>query len=480
MQEILRTVYALLLLGTLVFTLPHAHRFFATRRHGGYLESSAWRDLLLSPLGRWGVLLSWLWAALSLVTGQNCLLAALLALFWARYFFVDMRWKGICRGMGAPGFMLYWLGALVFMLEYTSTYDPQGWLRSLTILTFKVDFAVIFLCAGQYKFFSGYPQNNGMDRGLVNPWWGHWHALYRRLPTHHWIFRCLNHLAYLTEIAAGLMMLHTALAPWGGLLLALSFVFIAANIRLGLLCETVIACCLLYASPGCWLDRLAQMIFPSATAAVAASTPWVNYPLAALLGFYLLMLPLTKAGLYYNFYARRRLPRLWQKWQDFWAIGTGIIIWRVFTLDNTNFYVRVSLLDESSGNERIYSHFGFPRNIWSLDWRYWHVCEFVCLACVFTTLKYFPNDPALFRRRLLTYCASIPRSPGEIVVFDYYHIEKGATYTDRLAVRYFANPSQENVWSSGEVSPPSSSDSGRYATLLEGHKVGSYAPKAGP
>lgn len=476
MQALLRSAYGLCLLGTLLFTIPHAHRFFATQAQAGYLDSSPWRDRLLSPAGRSLVLLSWLWSACSLVLGQYSLLAALTALCWARYFFVEMRWKGICRGMGAPGFMLYWLGALVFFLEYSSAYAPQGWLRSLVILTFKVDFAIIFLCAGQYKFFSGYPHNNGMERGMVNPWWGHWPNFFRRFQPDHWVFRGLNHLAYLTEIVAGVMMLKPSLAPWGALLLAVSFIFIAANIRLGLLCETVICCCLLFASPGCWLDKAAQSFLPQDPPLGGPSTPWASYVLGAAMLFYLILLPITKAGLYYNFYARKRLPRLWQKWQDFWANWTGIIIWRVFTLDNTNFYVKVSLLDESTGKERTYSHFGFPESFWRLDWRYWHVCEFVCLACVFTTLKYFPNDPALFRRRLLTYSASIPRNPGEIIVFDYYQIDKASKFSDQWTGRYFANPNHQMVWSDGQLSPVSSCDAGRFAQLLEGHRVGSYAP----
>ena len=30
-----------------------------------------------------------------------------------------MRWSGTLRGMGAPGFIAYWIGGAVFLLEYT-------------------------------------------------------------------------------------------------------------------------------------------------------------------------------------------------------------------------------------------------------------------------------------------------------------------------------------------------------------------------
>ncbi len=476
MQAVLRVVYATLLLLTLGLTLPNARRFFGTESSGGYADPTPWLDRLLSTPGRVMILSSWFAAATWLLVGKHTVLASLMTLVFARIFFVNLRWRSIARGMGAPGFMLYWLGALVFFLEYTAHYDPQGWLRQLAILTFKVDLAVIFLCAGQYKLFSGYPQNNGMERGMVNPWWGYWWRAYRRLPPGHWLFRGLNHLAYLTELATAVLMLIPATSEWGGLLLAATFVFIGLNIRLGFLCETVICCCLLFCLPGGLVDSWlggwmqAQQVTPQ------AGMGWLNLMLGAFLLFYVLMLPITKAGLYWNFYARRRLPDGWQRWQDFWANLMGIIIWRVFTIDNTNFYVKAWWEDRATGQRTLYSRPGQAES--RTDFRYVHVCEFVCFVSVFTTLKYFPSDSELFRKRLLRYAASIPTPEHCRLVFEYIDIRKTERFEDVSSREFRVDAKTGEIEERWLADGTSATDHQRYSELHQGHRVGSYAPSS--
>ena len=58
----------------------------------------------------------------------------LVNLLLCRYCFIAMRWKGVRRGMGAPGFITYWIAACVFFLEYGITYDPTGGVRSAAVL----------------------------------------------------------------------------------------------------------------------------------------------------------------------------------------------------------------------------------------------------------------------------------------------------------------------------------------------------------
>src|SRR5258705_9839178 len=99
------------------------------------------------------------------------------------------------------------------------------------------------LCAGTYKSLAGYAQNDGMELGMINPWWGYWGRFYGRLRPSHWIFRALNHLAYLTEIVAGALMLVPAPHLAGAFLLFCSFAFIPPHIRLGFLCAMGGLCC---------------------------------------------------------------------------------------------------------------------------------------------------------------------------------------------------------------------------------------------
>src|SRR5258705_6698415 len=96
---------------------------------------------------------AWFSCAAILATGRWTFAASIVNLLLCRYFFVHMRWKGVLRGMGAPGFMSYWLAAAVALLEYTTRYAPES--RPLAVFVMQVDFALIMLSAGIYKCTAG-------------------------------------------------------------------------------------------------------------------------------------------------------------------------------------------------------------------------------------------------------------------------------------------------------------------------------------
>lgn len=475
-QDLIRAGFAFCTLGMLMLSLPNAHRFFGTARERGYADDGPWLSVLLSPWIRAVVLSSWIAAACWLWDDKHTVFAAGVCLFWSRLFFVALRWRSLSRGMGAPGYMLYWLSALVFFLEWTRFYDPSGFLRPLVILAFKVDFAVIMLCAGQYKLFAGYPQNNGMERGMVNPWWGRMWKFYRRFAPTSLIFRFLNHCAYLGELVFGAMMLYPATGEAGGLLMAASFVFIFAHIRLGFLCHTVIVCCLLFCAPGGWVDSLLPAAGGLATGA-ASSFPLtvVNGALAVFFVVYLLLLPLTKAGTYYNFYAKKRLPDRLQAACDRWSNLWGIIIWRVFTVDNTNFYVRALFEDKTSGVRREYSRPGQFDLASGL--RYIHVCEFVCFVSVFTTVKYFAPTSPLFANRIWRYARSLPCPAGHRVVFQWVDVKKEKDrFVDVASKEFLLDLETEEMTVTNLEDGTSETDTLRFSELVQGSTVGSYAP----
>ncbi|MFA5508687.1 MAG: hypothetical protein WC314_11810 [Vulcanimicrobiota bacterium] len=466
-QELLRMGLALSTLGMLALSLPAARRFFGSEKYGGYADDGRFLNILFSPPGRVLFLSVWIASACWLLADRHTVLASLVCLLCSRFCFVSLRWKSISRGMGAPGFMLYWLAALVFFLEYTRYHDPSGYLRMLAIFTFKIDFAVIVLCAGQYKLFSGYPQNNGMELGMVNPWWGKPRSFYRRLTPQHWLFRFLNHCAYLGELVFGALLLFPPTSEIGGLLLAATFVFIFFHLKLGSLCPTVIVCCFLFCQPGGLVDGL----LPSSATPAATDLTLLNLVLGALLATYLVLLPFMKLGTYYNFYGKKRLPEKWQAFQDRWTNLWGIAIWRVFTIDNTNFYVDISVQDRATGRRVLYSTLSSAR--------FRHVGEFVCLASIFTTLRYFPGDTELFTRRLLRYARTIPHQPGrQTLIFQWIDIRKDRETFHDVPCREFEvdlqTPTIRTTLLEGGASP--TTDPLRYTALVKGQTVGSYAP----
>lgn len=479
-QELIRMGFAFCTLGMLLLSLPNAHRFFGTAKDRGYADDGPWLSVLLSPWGRALMLSSWIAGACWLWKDQHTVFAAAICLFWSRLFFVTLRWKSLSRGMGAPGHMLYWLSALVFFLEWTRFYDPSGMLRPLVILAFKVDFAIIMLCAGQYKLFAGYPQNNGMERGMVNPWWGRMWKFYRRFAPTSLIFRFFNHCAYLGELVFGAMMLYPASSELGGLLMAASFVFIFAHIRLGFLCHTMMVCCLLFCLPGGWVDSLLPAAGVAPQVAQASSSLWLtllNGALGAFFIVYVVLLPLTKAGMYYNFYAKKRLPDRLQAACDGWAILWGIIIWRVFTVDNTNFYVRALFENKATGERHTYSRPGEFDLASGL--RYIHVCEFVCFVSVFTTIRYYASTSPLFQNRLWRYARSLPCPENHRVVFEWVDVKKEKNrFLDVTSKEFTLDLESGELTVRNLEDGTSETDTLRFAELVQGSTVGSYAPAA--
>jgi hypothetical protein len=474
-EALLRTAYGVLLLGQLALTAPQTLRFFCTERFGGYVESSRWRDVFHRPPLMIAAMALWILAAVGLIAGVLPLAAALVNFALARYFFIATRWKSILRGMGAPGHMNYWLASLIVLLQFADTFDVGGLLRSATVATYRIDFALIMISAGIYKFTAGYPKNEGMERGLVNPYWGFWSVLYNRLPPRDPVFRVLNHLAYLTEILCGTAMLFAPTALWGAAALAASFVFIGMNIRLGFLAEMVMVCCLLFIRPGDPADVLVNRFFHAAAAQPLATGPgaWIAVALAVVALSYLCLLPFAYVGMYVNFYAKRRFAGIVQRFLDWWTRSFGLQIWRVFTIDVTDFYVMVGTRS-AAGDERPYLRMrAFDRGT---GFRYMHVGEFICLASIFTTLKYYPDDAGLFERRLMRYARSVPHQPGDLVVFRYFSIQKLAKYEHRL-VREFACDTAAGTVVETIVDPGFEVRAGASVSPVHpGSVPGSYAP----
>lgn len=475
-QALVRNGFAICTLGMLLLSLPNAHRFFGTEKTNGYADDEPFLNILLSRWGRVLVLASWFAAACWLLVDRYTVPAALICLVWSRFFFVALRWRSISRGMGAPGFMLYWMAALVFFLEWTRFYDPSGWLRPAVLLAFKVDFAVIMICAGQYKLFSGYPQNNGMERGMVNPWWGRLWKVYRQFPPRSVIFRFLNHCAYLTELICGLLMLYPPTAELGALGMAGSFVFIFIHIKLGYLCHTVIFCCFLFCAPGGWVDSWLPSAPSVAQVEPALWLTLLNGAFFLFLAVYVLLLPIMKLGTYYNFYGKKRLPERWQRFQDRWTNLWGIIIWRVFTIDNTNFFVRAYFEDRVTGKRELYSKPG--KYDLATGLRYIHVCEFVCFVSIFTTLKYFPSNSPLFQKKLWRYARTIPCPRDQILVFEWVDLKKHSDRFEEVPSKEFLIDFRAGELTVVDLADGSSvTDTERFSNLVEGSQVGSYAPK---
>jgi hypothetical protein len=185
---------------------------------------------------------------------------------------------------------------------------------------------------------------------------------------------------------------------------------------------------------------------------------------------YLILLPIADAGLYYNFYARRALPAPLQTAVERYTNFFGIILWRVFSVDLVNFFIRIARV---RGEKKIPLP---PLGSWP---RFNHVGEMICLTSLFTTLKYYPSNNQLFQERLFRYARTLPRGPGERLVFEYVSVVKQADRFDWVPVGEFeldldAKELTER-WFDRSVSPRAAHAA---SPVHEGTVPGSYRPVA--
>lgn len=476
-QAFVRTAYGVLLLATLLWALPHGRRFFLSERFGGYAESDRWSDVMHGAAAYPFVIATWGGCAVLLVIGRGTLPAALMNVVLCRHYFIRMRWKGVLRGMGAPGFMTYWLGMAVLLLEGTAQYAPSA--RPVALLALQLDLALIFLSAGLYKVSAGFVRNDGMELGLANPAWGYWWRRYKDLPPSHGLFRVLNHLAWSTEIAAAILSLIPATRTLGGLFLIGTFFFVATQIRLAFLCEMVMACGVLYVAPGSGPDQVvASIMAPFGGAAIAAAPvvpdafPTLAGVLTAALFGYVALLPLAHAGLYYNFYLRRSLPGGLQRLLEWYTNLFGIIIWRVFTADLVDFLIRIHRQDRVTGGRVLLSRYGLSGGL-----RFSHVAESITVTCVFTTLKYYASNTALFEQRLLRYARTLPCDRDDLLVFEYVSLVKRPSRFEFVPLAEYTVDLSDNSIRRTVLSTELSVHAAHAGSPLhEGATPGSYVP----
>jgi hypothetical protein len=195
-----------------------------------------------------------------------------------------------------------------------------------------------------------------------------------------------------------------------------------------------------------------------------------NEALMAALWGYLLLLPFAHAGLYYNFYARRRLREPLQALLERYTNLFGMIIWRVFSVDLVNFFIRIHVERRGAGTRRLTGRPG--------SWpRFNHVGEMICLTSLFTTLKYYPSDDSIFRERLIRYARTLPRRSDEVVIFEYVSAAKRSHHFDWVPVaEYRVDPDAVTVEERLLDREFSARAAHAVSPVHEGAVPGSYAP----
>jgi hypothetical protein len=215
-------------------------------------------------------------------------------------------------------------------------------------------------------------------------------------------------------------------------------------------------------------------VHPSAVApAVSALPAGIVTVLSTLLWTYVVLLPFARVGQSYNMFAKKALPGVMQALLDFYTNVFGLILWRVFSADHTNFVIRIYEQDPS-GRRVLLSSWTEHTQFFA---RFNQVAEAIVVTTLFTALKYYPSNNALFVDRILRYSRTLPLHPGNVLVFEHVTVAKGA---DRFELRPAAEFTVDVAAGTVEEVTIDPSRSVRAAVagspLHEGARPGSYVP----
>ena len=373
---------------------------------GGWMVFSAML-LFPNPWTRWG-------ASIALWT-------------FTRHYFIRLRWATPRRGCGAPGFMNDFTARLLVFFSSAVLFDRSGCLGQAVLWIGRLDLVAIVGCAGLYKLLSGYARGEGMEFGMVNPMWGYAWKFWGTLAPSSFVFRFWNQAGWCSELLAAVFLL----TPFWGLgvfLVSAGFLAVAGMIRLGRLAFLMAFLPILF-SPFLADDLLAQAQRHGILSLPTGSRDWL---LAGVAGWAFLLL-LTKVVQYFNVLKKKKVWSPLQKIADGFGRIWPVILWRVFTSDITNFFVRIRRPGDREGVWHVHEEttYRYGRKTWKNPWaklRFLHVTESIALASIFTQLKYYPSDPGRFRQRILAYTASLPDSTPSDGIWEFHlmQIEKRA------------------------------------------------------
>ena len=236
---LVRTLVGALLLTDLVCFAPAFGTFFGPEYQPHRLGRAPFSAL---------VFLLWLPGALGVTLGVLPLFSALILLGVFRWLFVESSWLGIFEA-AAVGMVSYFSVFYLVLFELALRLDPShAALRDLRWML-RVDLASIMLCAGSYKLLTGYLHGEGISLGLVNPAWGRFHALARRLAFGPKLRRVVDVAGPVGELAAGVLLLVSATQSLGVLVFMTVFGFLSVLLRLGRLSLLLMAMALLLLPP---------------------------------------------------------------------------------------------------------------------------------------------------------------------------------------------------------------------------------------
>jgi len=392
------------------------------------------------------LILLWLAASASMIFNSYPLIGMAIFIVLYRYAYVSTRYDNLFRGAGAVGLMCWYAVIYLFTLRLVLNLDPSHATFETVLFAIRVDVAIIMICAGLYKGYAGRKTGEGVEYALANPFWSRMHAQFQKINPKHPFAKLQYAIGWLTEILAGVLLLLPGLEMFGALLVIGIFLYVYCTLKLAQLPLLMVVLSFL------WLPDVSRVFSLPEFQGLSFTAPeWTASTIKILAVSYVALLILTKFNQYAELYFQLKLPKFFTASFDKFAQVVPIIVWRVFTPDIIDFFVRVQASHKKTqeirdiSNENTVYRFGGGGGF-LLRQRFRHVAESVVLSSLMGTRKYFGEESELFRVRAVRYAQSLPLDDEEIAVLEFVSIRSGDRQFEYLpTIRFYINPLEETV-----------------------------------
>jgi hypothetical protein len=425
--------------------------FYGTDYYGGILSNRYSANLIK---GRHLQLVYPIWllcAAIAVIAVSKPIfqvVAIFICLIFSRIFFIELRFKTIYRGCGAPGFMTYWILLYFFLIR---TFEISKVDKSQLISLMLLDLSLIFWSAGIFKYRAGYLSGKGIEFGLANPMWC---RNYRFIRIHLGpsVTKFLNLSAVIVEILISLLLIQGAdILVFAGLFLLVIMFITLIPVRLGLLTLTMINipfCIFLY------------LISIQSLDSTGRQAPGLTLIILHIYGVLLVFANIWNWLSFYSFPSPvvvRQIGGLCQRM-------TGAIIWSVFNANITENFVQVEF---SQSRKKVQSWESPALRIQR------NVHYNIMLANLALFPHYFPSLKDDFQDRVLAVCRYVSPYKNSIVrirIFKLVH--QSGNWSEKLFRTYMVDLKRNSV--TIQENFVATSFSPDYFAVKATQKIGSY------
>lgn len=448
----------------------------------GYENDAWWNKKLILK----AIYIFWLFITVCLVLNISNILFNFSLFVLFRHYFINGRWRSLLRGAGAPGYISHYCLLFVNLIDISIYFDSTLILAEKILMVLRYDFATIMLCSGTYKALVGYFNRNGMEFGAVNPLWGYHYKFFKKISPDNWYLHFQNITASAGELLIGAFLIFPSLQLYGALICMLSFLYLIPLIRLGRLSSLMIIIPILFLPDlGIYFNNYqASFISNTYHDINEFHETYFYYFTSAVCYLYCIMLPFTKLTQYFNLFLNYDFPIFYKFIINKFSSMTPIIIWRVFTADVTDFFIRITLLDKENKSEtilldedQIYNYKKW--NNFIVKHRFLQVTESIAIVSIFNTLKYFPSKNSLFKEKLIKYSNTLPGIKNKLIKYEYVRIVKEQSNFTYIPSAYYVVDVKKNTIEETiieEEHQPKNIAS--YSPIRESLNFGSYEKKS--